>query len=144
MSIMTTTVTTLVMATPCELWPRADRANGRATATSAYAVRKPNTDSEPYRSYMSEPVTLHMAIAVVPANINPAETITAAVGVPWRGLVRSNAGGRSLPWDMRMSTRAAAVVHASTHASMLMNAPISIATPSGEIPALPASFPDAL
>ncbi len=40
---------------------------------------------------------------------------------------------------MRISTRAAAVVQASTQANMLTAAPISMATPSGEMPALVAS-----
>ena len=40
---------------------------------------------------------------------------------------------------MRISTRAAAVVQANTHANMLMPAPKSMATPSGEMPALAAS-----
>ncbi len=40
---------------------------------------------------------------------------------------------------MRSSTREAAVAQASTQANMLMNAPQSMATPSGETPALAAS-----
>ncbi len=101
---------------------------------------------------MSLPLTPRKAITSVEANINPADKSTAAVGVACCRLVRSSAAGSSLPWAMRMSTRAAAVVHARTQANMLMAAPMSMATPSGETPALPArrcrglvvslSFPD--
>ncbi len=54
-----------------------------------------------------------------------------APGVPCCWLVRSKGRGSSPPCAMRSSTRAAAVVQASTQATMLMNAPKSMATPSG-------------
>ena len=48
-------------------------------------------------------------------------------------------GGQQPSCAMRISTRAAAVAQASTQANMLMNAPKSMATPSGETPAFAAS-----
>src|ERR1700723_1961499 len=137
--IITTTVTTLTANTRYECCPAARRANGSAAATSAYAVRNPNTDNEPIQSYISEPCTPRNASAPVAANINPAETATAALGVPWRRLVFSKKPGSNPTCAMRSSTRAAAVVQASTQANMLTNAPTSMAVPSDEMPALLAS-----
>ena len=69
--------------------------------------------------------------------MSPTDNAIAGPGVPCFLLVRSNtARQQSLPCAMRSSTRAAAVVQASTQATMLMSAPKSMATPSGATPAL--------
>src|SRR5580658_5109270 len=137
--IITVTVAMLRPATQCECWPSARRANGNAKATRAYAVRKPKTESEPNQSYMSDPCTPLIASAAVAASIRLAVRAIAAPGVPCLLLVRSNTPGSRPPCAIRSSTRAAAVVQASTQANMLTAAPKSMATPSGEMPALAAS-----
>jgi hypothetical protein len=116
-------------ATQCECWPSARRAKGSATATSAYAVRKPKTESEPSQSYMSEPANAAQREAAVAANMSPRRAqwplraCRAAVGA-------LQAAGSSLPCAMRISTRAAAVVQASTQANMLTAAPKSMPRPA--------------
>src|ERR1035438_5120180 len=89
---------------------------------------------------MSEPVKARHSIASVDASMSPADKAIAAPGVPCFLLVRSKRPGSRRPCAICISTRAAAVVQASTQANMLISAPKSIATPSGAMPAISARW----
>ncbi len=80
-----------------------------------------------------------MVAVLTGTSIRRRESTTARPRVPCRPLVCSKRQRKQpAACAMRRSTRADAVVQASTQANMLTNAPRSMATPSGETPALPA------